>query len=73
MVLARLYPQDKMRNASGLRRALEPISPGPNPSEPASVMPATGIAPLLAQLIDQQTASGLPPPYLPKHDDGDDT
>jgi transposase InsO family protein len=66
-VLARLYPQDKTQNASGLRRALAPIAP-----EPTGTMPATGIAPLLARLIDRQAASALPPPYLPKHDDGDD-
>ena len=73
-VLARLYPQDKVQNASGLRRSLDPISAGPIPTEPAPAPPAaaTGIAPLLARLIDQQAATGLPPPYLPK-DDGDDT
>ena len=65
-VLARLYPQDKTQNASGLRRSLDPIS-----SEPTDVKPATGIAPLLARLIDQQAATGLPPAYLPK-DDGED-
>ena len=67
-VLTRLYPQDKTQNASGLRRALAPIAP-----EPTDAPPATGIAPLLARLINQQTAGALPPPYLPKHDDGDDT
>jgi putative transposase len=65
-VLARLYPQDKTQNASGLRRSLDPIS-----SAPTDVKPATGIAPLLARLIDSQAATGLPPAYLPK-DDGDD-
>jgi hypothetical protein len=67
MVLCRLYPQDKTQNASGLRRSLDPISP-----QPVDVMPSTGIAPLLARLIDQQASTGLPPPYLPKND-GDDT
>jgi putative transposase len=63
-VLSRLYPQDKTQNANGLRRALDPISP-----EPKDVKPATGIAPLLAR----QAATGLPPPYLPKNEDGDAT
>jgi putative transposase len=67
-VLSRLYPQDKTQNANGLRRALDPISPAPK-----DVKPATGIAPLLARLIDQQAATGLPPPYLPKNEDGDAT
>ena len=67
-MLCRLFPQDKTQNASGLRRSLDPIS-----AEPTDVKPASGIAPLLARLIDQQAATGLPPPYLPKHEDGDDT
>ena len=67
-VLSRLYPQDKTQNANGLRRSLDPISP-----EPIVVKPATGIAPLLARLIDRQAATALPPPYLPKNEDGDDT
>jgi len=66
-VLARLYPQDKTLNASGLRRSLEPVS-----TEPAPTPPATGIAPLLAKLIGQQAATGLPPSYLPKHEEEDD-
>ncbi|MBV9530920.1 MAG: hypothetical protein JO283_07605 [Bradyrhizobium sp.] len=68
-VLCRLFPQDKTRNASGLRRPLEQISPQPV----AAMPPAEGIAPLLAKLIEQQAASGLPPPYLPKDEQGDDT
>ena len=43
--------------------------------------PATGLAPLLARLLDQQASTGLPPPYLPKdeakdeakNEEGDDT
>jgi putative transposase len=65
-VLCRLYPQDKTRNASGLRRPLDQVS-----AQPVTAKPSTGMAPLLARLIDQQAATGLPPPYLPK-DEGDD-
>jgi len=70
-VLCRVFPQDKAANASGLRRALEPIAPE------LTVPPATGTPPLLAKLLNQQAESGLPPAYLPKdddgkHDDGDD-
>jgi putative transposase len=65
-VLCRLYPQDKTKNASGLRRPLDKVTadPATRQSEPAK--PAGAIAPLLARLIDQQAATGLPPPYLPK-------
>ncbi len=64
-VLCRLYPLDKERNASGLRRPLEPLS-----ADPVAVMPAKGTPPLLAQLLAKQAALGLPPAYLPK-DEGD--
>jgi putative transposase len=67
-VLCRLYPQDKTANASGLRRTLEPGT-----MEPLPAPPATGIPPLLAQLIDRQSATGLPPSYLPKDEEEDDT
>ena len=67
-VLARLYPQDKTQNASGLRRSLDPVStasgkPAPTPSAPDPTMP-----PLLARMLDKQATTGLAPPYLPKDD-----
>lgn len=73
MVLARLYPQDKVQNASGLRRSLDPIATGTPAPQPSPVEPARGLPPLLARMLDQQASTGLPPPYLPKHEDGDDT
>jgi len=80
-LLCRLFPQDKARNALGLRRPLEPHAgrPGVVPPARGTTAPparsdasttAHGMAPLLAQLIDRQTATGLPPAYLPK-DEGD--
>jgi putative transposase len=68
-VLCRLFPLDKTGNASGLRRPLDPITP----HSLAATPPASGIAPLLAKLINQQAATGLPPPYLPKDEPGDET
>jgi putative transposase len=65
-VLCRLFPQDKTRNASGLRRPLEPVS-----APPITTPPTTGMAPLLKKLLDQQAATGLPPPYLSKDEDDD--
>lgn len=70
-VLCRLFPQDKVRNAGGLRRPLEQISPQ-IPQQSVAAPPASGIAPLLARLIEQQADGGLPPPYLPKDEQGDD-
>ena len=59
--LARLLPQDKTKNASGLRRTIQP------PGEPAASendpMPA-----LLAKWLADYAATGLPPAYLPKEE-----
>ena len=66
-VLARLYPQDKTQNASGLRRSLDPVSTASIKTKPSSG-PAPAIPPLLARMLDKQAAAGLAPPYLPKDD-----
>jgi putative transposase len=68
-VLFRLFPQDKTKNASGLRRPLDKVS-----AEPATVKPAEGVPPLLAKMLGEQAATGLPPAYLPKdeRDEGDE-
>jgi transposase InsO family protein len=70
-VLCRLFPLDKTRNASGLRRTLQPVATGPVVAAPASPPPVRGMAPLLERLINRQAATGLPPAYLPK-DEGED-
>ena len=60
-ILGRIYPQDKAKNAEGLRApratALAVTDPPPTPS---------GLAPLLQKIIQQYAATGLPPAYLPK-------
>ncbi|MGH7644467.1 MAG: IS481 family transposase [Gemmatimonadales bacterium] len=61
-VLCRLFPLDRTANADGLRRALQPL--GAAPMSP----PAPGMAPLLAKLLADYRATGLPPAYLPKDD-----
>ncbi|MGA7538748.1 MAG: IS481 family transposase [Steroidobacteraceae bacterium] len=65
-ILCRLYPQDKQRNASGLRAPLEPLAHAAAGNETPVAATATGLAPLLEQLLNQQAATGLPPAYLPK-------
>ena len=72
-VLVRLYPQNKTQNASGLRRSLDPVSSALADPEQMPATPASAIPPLLARLLDQQADTGLPPPYLPKDQNGDDT
>jgi transposase InsO family protein len=59
VVLCRLYPLDKHRNAGGQRAARV----APLDARPAA---PTGIAPLLQKLIAQYAATGLPPAYLPQ-------
>jgi len=70
-VLCRLYPEDKTRNANGVRRPLDPVASRTSAGEPVAVNPVTGIAPLLAELMSKQAATGLPPPYLPKDESSD--
>jgi putative transposase len=75
-VQCRLFPQDKAANASGLRRPLEPIANPPISDPPITrkpaVTPVSRIAPLLADMMARQAATGLPPAYLPMDDDGTD-
>lgn len=64
LLLCRLYPQDKHKNADARRRKKEPligIAPSPAP-EPEG----DGMAPLLRKIIAEYAATGLPPAYLPK-------
>lgn len=63
-VLCRLYPQDKARNAQGVRRAL--ASPDEPAAEPPAPPASPGMAPLLNKLLADYAATGLPPAYLPK-------
>ncbi len=61
-ILCPVRPIDKAANAEGLRRPVEPITN-------AASVPATGIAPLLKQMIADYAATGLPPAYLPTPDE----
>jgi hypothetical protein len=58
-ILARLYPQDKTKNAEGLRAPKTPLLSSTVP------VPAPGMAPLLQKIIHQYATTGLPPAYLP--------
>ncbi len=64
-VLCSLLPQDKHKNASGRRRALEPVA------EPVEAETDGEIAPLLQKLMADYAATGLPPAYLPLTHDTD--
>jgi putative transposase len=66
-ILCRLYPQDKDSNARGVRRPLEPLASAQSDSadRPQPPRASGSMAPLLVKLMAQQTATGLPPAYLP--------
>ena len=59
VILCRLYPQDKNKNAQGRRAPRQPVLP-------ASAPTPAGMAPLLQQILREYAATGLPPAYLPK-------
>ena len=59
-VLSPVRPLDKAANADALRRRLDLTT-----ASEQSAMPATGIAPLLKQMMADYAATGLPPAYLP--------
>jgi putative transposase len=60
--LARLFPLDRNRNASGERRALEPLDAS------CEITPPQDLPPLLKQCVADYAASGLPPAYIPTPD-----
>ena len=62
-VLCRLLRLDKAKNAEGMRRLRE----GPAFSERGTPLPppASGMAPLLTEYLDEYAAQGLPAAYLP--------
>ena len=61
--LAHLLPQDKTKNASGKRRALQTD----NGSEPVRIS-ADPLPALLRKWLADYAATGLPPAYLPKEE-----
>ncbi len=62
-ILCPLYPLDKAANASGQRRALEPLEQ----ETPTAVPQASSeLPPLLRKLLADYAVTGRPPAYLPK-------
>lgn len=63
-ILCPVHPLDKAANAEARRGRLEPTNAAPS-------VAATGVAPLLEQMIADYAATGLPPAYLPTTDKKD--
>jgi putative transposase len=53
-----IKPLDKAANADGQRRRLNPAGAD------LSLLPPTGLAPLLRELLAEYAATGVPPAYL---------
>jgi putative transposase len=71
-VLARLYPLDRQANADGRRLPIDPgqsddLDDGTSPASTAdNGGPDKPLPPLLKRILDEYSASGAPPAYLPK-------
>jgi hypothetical protein len=62
-LLAKVYPQDKIKNANGFRRVLQ------LEQEAFTAKPVTDpVPPLLRKLLSDYAATGLPPAYIPKEE-----
>jgi hypothetical protein len=71
--IARIFPIDTERNASGRRRSLEPEAPRSS----LDLSQLDPIPPLLRKILADHAATGLPPAYIPKDElaaqpDGDE-
>jgi hypothetical protein len=71
-ILAPIYPLDKAANADGRRAVIEPGGTA-RPSSPKSDLPsevgrrtAGELPPLLKSILQEYSATGMPPAYLPK-------
>lgn len=67
IILAAIYPLDRAANADGRRAVLEPNSQDA-PSEQGQ-KPAQELPPLLQKILEEYSATGMPPAYLPKKPD----
>jgi hypothetical protein len=64
-VLAPIYPLDKSANADGRRAAIESAGTAlPQIQEPRRT--AGELPPLLKRILEEYSATGMPPAYLPK-------
>jgi hypothetical protein len=71
-ILAHLYPLDRQANADGRRSPIDPDR-GDEPDDGASPVSTAGgdgpnkpLPPLLKRILDDYSATGTPPAYLPK-------
>ena len=68
IILAPIYPLDKTANADGRRAAVPADGPDVPPESPRH--PGGELPPLLQAILQEYSATGLPPAYLPKTPSG---
>jgi putative transposase len=67
IILAPIYPLDKGANADGRRALVEPPALDVPPNESVADKGSNGeLPPLLKRILQEYSATGLPPAYLPK-------
>ena len=64
-ILAPIYPLDRTANADGRRALLAPAGE----AAPTEHEPSKGLPPLLKRMLEDYSATGMPPAYLPKNSD----
>ncbi len=62
-ILAKIYPQDKTKNAHGHRRTLDAL-----PETASTDTDSDPIPPLMHKILADYAATGLPPAYIPKEE-----
>jgi hypothetical protein len=68
-ILARIYPLDRSANADAQRAPLDPDK-NETPSEESGTQRSdTELPPLLKKILEEYSATGMPPAYLPKKPD----
>ena len=73
IILCRLYPLDKAKNAEGVRARRSNSGATTSGQREAPAPSSSGMAPLLEKIIRQYAITGLPPAYLPDpHPDATD-
>jgi putative transposase len=68
LVLAPIYPLDRAANADGRRRSIPVDGSDASPENPQR--PGGELPPLLAAILQEYSAAGLPPAYLPRTPSG---
>jgi len=65
-ILTAIHPLDRAANADGIRAMIEPDSPDASEDRDHDAARGSDLPPLLKHILEEYSATGLPPAYLPK-------